>query len=185
MTRITVTLLILAVDVTLIFWAIRPGWSDVATRRAEIRELTELHAEFTAIQTRRDELVGRYNTIPADDLAKLAAILPPRREIFQPLTDYEILSRRHGLNLTEIDFPSGAPESAAALALPAPGGRRAVEPINFTMGLTGPYPGIRAFLSDLERYIRLSDVTDMQLGSGGGAANEHRLQLKGKFYSRK
>lgn len=185
MTRITVTLLILAVDVTLIFWAVRPAWRDVAASRAGIRELTELHAELAAIQTRRDELIGRYNTIPADDLAKLEAILPQHREIFQPLTDYEILSRRHGLNLTEIDFPPGAPESPAALPLPTPDGRRPVESINFTMGLTGPYPGLRAFLSDLEGYVRLSDVTDMQLGGGGGATNEYRLQLKGKFYHRK
>lgn len=170
------TILILA-TAAVAFWGIWARWEKISQERVKIAELTKLSDELTAIRARYEALLGEYNAVPAADLAKLEVILPQGPENARLLIDFETIARKNGIVLPKLDLVSSQEQAMAALPLAS---QTSFAALPFSMEVKGTYTGFRSFLTDLEEYVRLTDITEIKLGSG--ESGSFQANLKGKVY---
>lgn len=178
MSRLVVSLLLLAIAAGIVLLGIRPQWAGVAATRAEIRGLEALHRELTELAANRDTLTAKYNTIPEADLAKLRALAPAVIETASVLVDIEAIAQRNILTLDQIEFLT--PDKVPAASLQPPAAARRYGAIPLTMNLRGTYENFREFLIALEHNLRLVDVNEIAFT--GGANREASITVKAAIY---
>ncbi|MFY9461959.1 MAG: type 4a pilus biogenesis protein PilO [Candidatus Sungiibacteriota bacterium] len=189
MSRLTFAIILLVAGAALFIFGVLPAWEDVSAARLEIRKLIRVNDELQAIAKTRDELTEQYNSISQSDLVRLSAVLPQGLDSAQFLRDMEALATRHGLFLKSLDFikqPTTVTVSAS-IQLPA---TRLYAPANVSFNVRGTYESLRAFLVDLEKMIRITDISDITFTAQAAVPKEgvigpalFEYALKGAIYS--
>jgi hypothetical protein len=138
-------------------------------RYAKVRELqAEANAFDSALERSkelisiRDALLARYNAFPSDTIARLNTMLPNSIDTVRLIIDVNTLASKYGMSLASIAI--GAPDEAAV-------GGQALGPatseygtLSLSFAVSASYDRFRAFLNDLERSLRLIDVTEVGFG---------------------
>ena len=151
--------------------------------RAEIQKLIRLNDELQEISQTRDQLTAQYNAIPQGDLNKLSAMLPSGFGGAQLLRDMEALATKHGMFLKNIDLVTEAKTQTTQIQLPA---QRLVAPLDVAFNTRGTYESLKSFLRDLEKVVRIIDLSDISF-SGIQSADQKgpvlfEYSLKGVTY---
>lgn len=182
MSRLTVGIILLFLAVGAVFFLVVPQWTAVVAVRDSIARLQNLNDELTGLGEQRDALTARYNAISSDDLEKLDALAPRDSANAGVLANFDALASANGLALERVDFMGSDADAAAAPALALPGSRL-YGAIPVTLSLRGNYEGFRKFLADLERNLRLMDVSEINLGIGAGS--NIAATVRGRIYYRR
>lgn len=138
------------------------------------RALAAAH-DFNARQT---ELTASREAIAPDSLSRIEAFLPNGVDNVQLFLDLDALAGRTGLSLSDFDVlnapirteaqpDEGAPppaEGAPALMQAGP-----YDSLDISVTATGSYASFRAFLTSIERSLRLLDVTAVSINVAEGA----------------
>jgi len=189
MSRFTFAIILSLTAIALFVFGVLPAWSEVSAVRLDVRKLIRVSDELQAIAKTRDELTEQYNVIPQGDLVRLSAVLPQGLASAQFLRDMEALTARHSMFLKNLDFikqPASGPASVQ-IQLPA---QRLYAPVSVSFSIRGSYESFRAFLVDLEKMIRITDISSIAFtaqtvvpkeGAVGPVFFEYAL--KGTIYS--
>lgn len=158
MMRPTIALLSFLAAGGIIAFGIFPLRNEIRDARAEIDGLIREYDELQEIAGVRSKLTAEYNAIPSQDLSRLSSMLPSGFATGQYLKDIEALSARHGLFLQSIDFVRKDQPSSSAVRLPS---QQRFTPLEVSFTVRGPYEIFRLFLVDLEKLVRITDVTNI------------------------
>lgn len=175
MSNLTAILLFLA-SLGIFFGYINPAYRSL-TERKELRErsITELRLErdryadalekTREIEQTRTGLLEKYNAIPAEDRERLEKLLPDHVDSVRLIIDVNNMAAQYGMTLRNITLlPSNAELAGQTLAIgPQEGLFKAV---GLKFSVTGSYGDFRAFLRDLERSLRLTDVKTVSFVAG-------------------
>lgn len=182
MSRLTFAIILLVASAAILIFGVVPAWKDVSAARLEIRKLIKVNDELQSIAKTRDDLTAQYNSISQSDLTRLSSILPKGLGSAQFLRDMEALATRHGLFLKNLDFvKSAAPTAVAQIQLPS---QRPYASANVSFNVRGTYDSIHSFLIDLEKMIRVIDVSDISFTAQSSVpgAQIFEYALKGSVY---
>ena len=189
MPRLTFAIILLAAAALLFVFGVLPAWNDLGAVRLEIRKLIRVNDELQAIAKTRDELTEQYNAIPQSDLVRISAILPAGFASAQFLRDMEALATRHGLFLKNLDFVKQPAPAAISSSIQLPA-TRLYAAANVLFNVRGTYESLRAFLVDLEKMIRITDISDITFTAQAAVSKEGAIgpqlfeyALKGVIYS--
>lgn len=108
----------------------------------------------------RDALLTRYNSIPTETIDRISTMLPDSIDTVRLIIDIDALASRYGMSLNNISI--GSTEDVADGIGPS-GDLYGTLTLSFTVAST--YDRFRAFLSDLERSLRIIDVTSISFGT--------------------
>lgn len=174
-------LIILALG--LFFMYIEPTYSDdVAVLHNQRDQYDTALSTAQRISFRLDELTTQYNSFAPEDLDRLEKLLPESIDEIRLLMDVNDIAVSRGIVLSEIAIAdgSGAGESevSGAEALGGePGFETNVRPrsvgaevqtTQITFSVTAAYPDFIEFLHDLEKSLRVIDVTTVGIGTSEG-----------------
>lgn len=140
-------------------------------RYASIRELSVEQSRFDDALDRskelvalRDALLSKYNSIKTDDLNRIGTMLPDSIDTVRLIIDINTLASRYGMSIGNISI--GSPDETQVNGALGPSsddfGRLS---LSFTVLST--YDRFRALLADLERSLRLVDITSLSFGEPG------------------
>lgn len=182
MSRLTLAIIFLLIAGAAFFFGVASEWEKVRSLRREIAGLIRINDELQEIAATRERLTNEYNSIPRGNFAKLSEILPPRLATAQYLGDIETLAARHGVFLKSIDFVKETKPVTGQIRLPV---GRFSNAVNVSLSLRGSYESFRALLRDLEKLVRITDVSEISFGAQAVAAQQSPLleySLKGSIY---
>lgn len=142
------------------FLVFLPQWRSIQQANRAERLLTERASKQEYLK-KLEELDRNYKSFPADDAARIRAILPPEEDIPGLLATIEAIGRASDMAVTSINFSkSDVPEGAM-------GGLQAV---TITLSLQhGDYRHLKLFLEELETSLRLFDVRGASLSPAGAS----------------
>ncbi|MDO8500180.1 MAG: type 4a pilus biogenesis protein PilO [bacterium] len=182
MSRFTIAIISLAAAAAILIFGVLPAWNSVGVARLEIKKLISVNDELQVIAKTRDELTAQYNTIPASDLTRLSSILPQKLSSAQFLRDIEALTTRRGLFLKSLDFvKQPSPTLSAQIQVSS---QRLYIPASVSLNVRGSYDSLRAFLADLEKMIRLTDISDISFTAQSSVPGSQVFEyaLRGSIY---
>jgi Tfp pilus assembly protein PilO len=163
--EVTLTLVLLIVLLLMIY----PAITHILNLNKEIQAgktvETALENKLIALGQAENNLAEIQAELPLLELA-----LPVGSDIDKYLQKpLESLSNKHGLTIASTQFsdiPVSKPETEAVR----------VREMNFTISLRGGFPNLLSFVTDLENFVRISNVETLQAKSNG---SELQITIQG------
>lgn len=116
----------------------------------------------------RDSVLNQYNAISDTDKARLDKIVPNDVDNVRLLIDISGIAARHGLTASDITTSADTKSSGgSAQTVPNPtiASGQGLSTVTVTFNVTTGYANFIAFLQDLERSLRILDVTNITLAA--------------------
>lgn len=123
---------------------------------------------------KRDGLVDRMNTFSPENITKLESLLPDNIDNIQLIIDMSNIAERHGLVLKGAKLDSNMKTDSNKLG--ADNSKYGTVGISFSV--TASYDNFQNFLKDLERSLRLVEISDLSVSSNPNGLYEFSVGLK-------
>ena len=164
----------LLVSIGVFFAFIDPLYKDVQVTRVEIRELDEALNNSKQIQAARDQLLGRFNAIPAQDLERIKKMLPDHVDNVKLILEIDRVASQYGMtikNISVIELGRGRGETLGRSEGP-------LGTIGLNLAITGSYRSFLNFVSDLEKSLRIVDIVSLAFSATAGDFNQYDLGIQ-------
>lgn len=156
----------------LFFGYVHPTYTgSISALDSEIKSYDAALDAADRFREREAALSAERAAIPPEGLARLEAFLPDGVDNVQLILDLDALASRSGLSLTDFDVATG--DVSTDSTSPNPGGAilpgegvelgsaEPVDSIDLSVTATGTYGSLRAFLTGVERSLRLLDLVEL------------------------
>ena len=165
-------LLLIVASIGIFVAFIVPRYQVLQTTRAQVAIDSANVTTATQLQKSRDSLIAQYNTIQKSDLDNLKTLLPDNVDNIRLIIQINSLATKNGLSsLRSVDYNAADVASAentghsGAAAAPATAtsasGNLPYGEFVMSFQTSGPYSNFLAFMADLEKNLRIVDVTDI------------------------
>lgn len=126
------------------------------------------------IKKKRAALVDKMNSISPDNLTKLESLLPDNIDNIQLIIDMNNIADRHGLTLKGAKLDTSTKNDQNKLG--ADNNKYGTVGISFSV--TASYDNFQNFLKDLERSLRLVEITDLSVTGSTSGLYDYSVGLK-------
>lgn len=155
--------------IALFFFYTKPAYDSLGTIQGQISQYNQALDKAAELQRLKQSLLSRYNSFNPADIDRLHKLLPDHVDNVRLVLDLDTLASKHGLALQNVVISATAPEEPGANEVIGPS---LEEYGTLTLGFatTGTYDRFVQFLNDLEKSLRVVDVTELRITptSGGG-----------------
>jgi Tfp pilus assembly protein PilO len=129
----------------------------------------------------RDSVLNQYNSISDVDKARLDKIVPDNVDNVRLIIDISGIAARHGLTAagitTSADGNSSSDSTAAVVVPNSVAGSGSLSTVTVTFNVTTTYTNFIAFLQDLERSLRILDVSNITLTTSANGVYTYGVTL--------
>jgi len=126
------------------------------------------------IRSRRDSLVDIRSQINPDDLEKLEKLLPDNIDNIKLVIDMNKIAENHSLTLKNIKLDTKAKEDPQKIGQEY--GKYGVVGLSFSVNSS--YNNFQGFLKDLEKSLRLVEITDLSVTGNDTGIYDFSVGLK-------
>lgn len=188
MGRVLLPILFLIVAVGLYVTYITKALGEVQALKTEEAGYDQLLASAKKIRDRRAELTEQYKQLDAEGLKKVQKMVPDHIDNVRLLIDIDNIASAHGLRIRDFSFSSGDTGGSQTSATPeanttggsvegstsAESTSHAYKTAVMSFQVSASYEDLLVFLKDLERSLRIIDITKIEL---------KRSETAGSMYS--
>lgn len=166
-----IILIVLAITGFIVFT--KPLIAEVQALRGEVASYDEALFNSKRLENERDKLTQKYNTVSPENLSKLEKLLPNSVDNIRLILEIEKVAMPYGMALQDVSYDvttesakdASAVVQAGAVALPE---RKDYGIWELSFSTQGTYSNFVNFLRDLERNLRIVDVTVIEFSAGSG-----------------
>lgn len=205
MMRLIVPLIMLAVSAGVFFGFISPTYDEIKDLRTQKAVRVDALDNANKLKLAADDLQQKYNQFTDDSKMRLERLLPENVDNIKLILEIENIAGKYGMTLKNVKFDTTQADlqSASAGTTQFVGSNAEILAAQkrdyavFDMGFStiGAYPNFVAFMADLEKSLRLVDVTSVAFSvpdAGTGAtlgatpsvssSNVYKYDFKVKTY---
>lgn len=174
-------LIIIGASIGTFFMVVKPRYDNLQVIKSQVANYDTSLETAEQLQSSREELIAKYNSISKTDLDGVKTLLPDSVDNIRLIIQLDSLATKNGLStLRSVDYKSdetsssgtsggagaGAPQSQNVVASAKPYGE-----FTISFQTAGQYKNFLAFLSDLEQNLRLVDITAIDFGASSGGSS--------------
>lgn len=167
-------LLFIAAAIAGVIFYVNPQFTEVKRLQAESSEYTSLLSQTVDAQRHWESLIDKYNTMQKEDLDRLAKMLPGDADNITLLMDIDAIADRHNMSISGISLDTSSGSTGAIAGNVSPYGT-----VKVGFDVTATYPTFIAFIQDLERSLRISDLGGLSFTSSeAGGRYTYSVEIK-------
>jgi Tfp pilus assembly protein PilO len=159
MSNIVSIVLVLA-SVGLFFGYIDPAYMHVKDLQAKQAEYDNALTNSKQLQAEREKLLTKFNAIDKSDRDMLAKLLPDNIDNIRLIIDIDEMAKSYGMRIR--NFKTDVNDKKDTIGKDA----TAYGTLTLSFSTTAPYNTFLGFLRDLEKSLRVLDVTAVQFSAG-------------------
>lgn len=191
MTRIILPIILIGIAVGTFLMFTSPIYREIPVLRAEVDSYDEALSNSKALENERDKLTSKYNSINKEDLSKLEKLLPDNIDNIRLILEIEKIASPYGMAIKEVKYNEDEPETGAVIGGGTPGDQsariamqRGYRVLNMEFSVTGTYEKFLNFTRDLERNLRIVDISAVTFSSevdsktNPGGAYKYNFKIK-------
>lgn len=178
MMRILIPIVLTAVAIGGFVVYTHPTYTQIQALRVEQAAYDEALNRSREVQEVRNKLISRYNTFAPDDLRRLERLLPDHVDNIRLIIDIDTIAARYNLRIRNVELAGtkDGREERSGLAVGASGDPIGVVQVGFSVAAR--YEDFMRFMQDLERSLRIVDVTGVSFTVGDGDLQEYSIALR-------
>ena len=171
MFKFAVPTILIGVAVAGFFLVANPTYQDISNLKAQVVSYNEALDNSKSLQTQRDKLTQKYNSIDPTDLAKLQKLLPDNVDNIRLILEIEGVASPYGMVLKDVKYDTTNQTSTTAQSTLAQASANAKAnntdygTWNLEFSTQGSYSNFLNFLQDLEKNLRIVDISSIDFSS--------------------
>ena len=178
MFRYITPIVITGIAVAGFFFFAKPILSDISTIKNQIASYDEALNNSKALESERDKLTQKYNSINLNDLARLQKLLPDNVDNIRLILEIEKLALPYGMVLKDVKYDSVKLDTTATgTTTPSQppstlSSKNSIMPYgiwNLEFSTEGTYSNFTSFVKDLENNLRIVDISSVAFSSDSSA----------------
>lgn len=173
--RALLPILFVVIAAGIFFGFIDPAYSRVQSLRAEEARFDQALTRSKELQEKRDQLLSEYNTFPQENLSRLQKLLPDNVDNVRLILDFDALASEYGMRLRSVALERNETRSQRGQVGVDESG---YESLVLSFSISSPYASFRSFLEELERSLRLVDVSSISFSSSGTGIYDYAIAVK-------
>jgi len=170
-----IPLILIVASVGLFFGYIDPTYSDIQNQRIEKAEYDNALNKSKELQAERDDLLVIYNNMGEADRKDLAKLLPDNIDNVRLIIDIDEIAKKYGMRIRNFKADASEPTDTLGVNTSEYG------TLTLSFGTTALYETFLAFMSDLEKSLRLIDVNSVEFVSSN-TTNLYDYKVSVKTY---
>ncbi|MBI2038923.1 MAG: type 4a pilus biogenesis protein PilO [Candidatus Niyogibacteria bacterium] len=178
--RLIIASLLFASSIAVFIFGVRPVWQDIGTLGAKKDTFSTTIERINELRRARDTLIQTYNSISQTDIRRVKKILPDTLNSGLILVELSNLASQSGFLLKSTDVSAAAGRSGAPVVR---GANQRFAEVQLKLVVSGPYERFRSFLQNLEKNLRIIDVTSLSFTSPGQPSASVDFSIEAKSYT--
>ena len=197
MPRIFITLILLFGIFILVFFYLLPAWGSFNDLQQGNQDLQKFSEEFDELIQNRDNLIKTINTLSKDDLNSLDEALPQGAKAAEFLVALDNLAKKNNISIKRVDVPNievkggnqtktsgdstsnkGIPRPGVTTITQAPQKLGSVGELPLSLGVSGVYESFKQFLWELEKNLRVVNVSELSFNAPADSNKPIDFSLK-------
>ncbi|HVT74858.1 MAG TPA: type 4a pilus biogenesis protein PilO [Candidatus Paceibacterota bacterium] len=154
-----ISIILIVASFGLFFGYIDPAYTKVQSLRIDKADYDKALSNSKELQAERDKLLEKFNQMDKSDLDKLTKLLPDHIDNIRLIIDIDNMARTYGMRIRNFKTDTGAKTDTIGKDVTPYG------TLTLTFTTTAPYNTYLAFLHDLEKSLRVIDVTAAQFSA--------------------
>jgi len=150
------------------------GGRSIKSLQAENDEYQTALTNTTALKAKRQALVDKMNQFDSQNMTKLESMLPDNIDNIKLIIDMDNIADQHGLVLKGAKLDTSAKNDSGKLG--ADNSKYGTIGISFSV--TASYENFQNFLTDLEKSLRLVEITDLSVTGNNTGLYDFSVGLK-------
>ncbi len=159
---------------------VSPQYQDIMALRIEETQLRDVLTNSRTLQEKRDQLLNRYNSFTAADIARLEKMVPNNADNVKLILELQTLASRYGLELQTAALADSQEDTLNQRTQLQT--NRDYGTIQLNLVIRGPYEGFVSFLEDVENSLRIIDVDALSFRAEGTSTSVYQFNLALKTY---
>ncbi len=172
MTKLLMPIVIIGAAVAGFVMFANPIYVEIQTLKEKSASYDEALNNSKALETERDKLTQKYNTINPENLSKLLKLLPENVDNIRLILEIEKLAAPYGMALKDVKYEtidetktSGNSNTGGGTS---PSARKDYGTWDLQFSTTGTYPNFLEFIKSLESNLRIVDIVSINFLSAEG-----------------
>lgn len=199
MFRYITSLLLIGISAAILFLFSNPLYQEIGKLKAEQVTYNEALGNSKALENERDRLVTDYDAISVKDKEKITRMVPDNVDNIRLILEIEDKARPYSMALKDVQYnatptDSKNSETKGASVITGGGSDRGKNKIenygswDLGFSVTTNYNNFLNFVRDLEKNLRIIDISSVQFTSASGPATSgtpqeiYRFNFKIKTY---
>ena len=196
MIRFITPIILIGLAIAGFFMFTNPLYNDISQLRTQVASYNEALNNSKALENERDKLTAKYNSINPEYLVKLTKLLPENIDNIRLILEIEKIASPYGMILRDVKYNTtnkvvaNVPASGIAGISQAGISQSAQKDYgvwDLEFSTSGTYNNFMNFMKDLEKNLRIVDVSSIDFSSsvglaGGTSPDSYKYSFKIKTY---
>lgn len=154
--------LVLALSIGYAF--IYPSMGDISALTAEKQKYNDSLEMVSNIESKKNELLAKFDSIPEEDKKEINTILPTSFDFVRLISQIDAVAARNGMSIDKIS--SKEIGSAVGNSIEEAGPQKPYRSAVIGFSFESSYEKFNVFINDLEKSLRILDVRSIKLNAG-------------------
>lgn len=159
MIKLTFPIIFILLSAGLFFGFIDPTYNDIQKILEEEKKFDQALDKSKELQRVRDKLLSKYNTFSTNDLTRLTKLLPDNVDNVRLVLDIDHIASAYGMRIRDVVVRKAQSRQAGVIG-PS---EKPYESVMLSFSLTSSYENLIQFIKDIEKSLRIVDVTEISL----------------------
>ena len=176
MIRYLFPLILLAVSIGIFAVFINPFYKqEIQPTRVQIAQLDEALSNAKRIQAERDALLEKFRTISDEDLERIKRLLPDNVDSVRLILEIDRIASQYGVIIKDIRVSDISDAAGDGLG---PREEKLYGAIGLSLTFIGSYDPFRNLVFDLERSLRIVDITTLSFTAIEQDLNQYSVGIQ-------
>ncbi|MSU44709.1 hypothetical protein EXS45_00800 [Candidatus Nomurabacteria bacterium] len=171
--RFILPLILIGISVTVFFVYSNPIYSNIGELRMKTASFNEALSNSKALESERDKLTTKDNSIDPNDKIRLHKLLPDNIDNIRLILEIEQIALPYSMILKDIKYSPSVDKNNTApvggdVQITEGGGEQTSQDYgiwDLEFNTTGTYDNFLNFTRDLQRNLRIVDISSIQFSS--------------------
>lgn len=169
-----VPIILIATSIAVFVFFTNNTYKGIKVTRAQSANYERALKNSRTILQKRDALAEQYKLFSKKDLGSIQKLLPDHVDNIQLILDINGIAKDKGMSLRSIEISEGDSASGKVLG-PS---KSPFSSILVSFKVTAPYQNFVEFLTDLERSLRIVDVTSLAFESNDKGIYDYDVTIR-------
>jgi Tfp pilus assembly protein PilO len=152
---------LIAASVALFVMFTNTHYQQIKALRAQAAEYDSALTQSKILLAQRDSLKKKYDEIPQENLDKLKKLAPDSVDNVRLVIDINGIAARRGMTIRNIKIQNGNAGKSGNIGPD----NNPYGSMLLSFSVTAPYDSFKGFLQDLERSLRIVDITSLSFNA--------------------
>lgn len=178
----TSTLSYIIVSIAILYSFVLPKWEEVSVLRAEQSKYQDAIEKTTAIETKKNDLLAKFNEIKSEDRARIESLIPDNFDFVRLVSQIDGVGSRYGISIDKVQYREHDASVGNSIGEAQPPKIYRSASISFTFNST--YENFNKFMNDLEKSLRILDVKSIRISPTESGAYSFDMEIDTYWFAK-